>query len=218
MKIEQFVMAYRVEQDRLRALLPEGFRSLRPVLRINAEIRQGAEETVYLEYNTPVGGHGKRGWLNIAHWESPATALRYEKKENCTTFFAPFLEISYTGVGIVGGCPAERDNDGCFFADGFLPAEQIDANKEFCNCAFAWKFTKNDAHGISVDGKSVAAIPTEQLISYEKLPLSAENAAAIPCEQMLGSYRVAFERETCQKKEPMIECPYEGLSLWRSPL
>lgn len=30
MKIEQFVMAYRVEQDRLRAMLPEGFISLKP--------------------------------------------------------------------------------------------------------------------------------------------------------------------------------------------
>ena len=38
MNVEQFVMAYLVEQDRVRALLPEGFESLRPVLRINAEI------------------------------------------------------------------------------------------------------------------------------------------------------------------------------------
>ena len=37
MTIEQFVVAYGVEQDRLRAFLPEGFTSLRPVLRINAE-------------------------------------------------------------------------------------------------------------------------------------------------------------------------------------
>lgn len=36
MKIEQFVMAYGVEQDQLRAILPEGFSSLRPVLRISA--------------------------------------------------------------------------------------------------------------------------------------------------------------------------------------
>lgn len=43
MQIEQFVMAYGVEQDRLRAILPEGFTSLRPVLRINGEIRDGAE-------------------------------------------------------------------------------------------------------------------------------------------------------------------------------
>ena len=39
MRVEQFVMAYGVEQDRVRALLPEGFESLRPVLRINSEIR-----------------------------------------------------------------------------------------------------------------------------------------------------------------------------------
>ena len=46
MQIEQFVMAYGVEQDRLRAMLPEGFESLRPVLRINAEIRD--EKEVYV--------------------------------------------------------------------------------------------------------------------------------------------------------------------------
>ena len=38
MQIEQFVMAYHAEQDRLRALLPDDFTSLRPVLRINAEL------------------------------------------------------------------------------------------------------------------------------------------------------------------------------------
>ena len=42
MQSEQFVMAYGVEQDRLRAILLEGFTSLRPVLRINGEIRDGA--------------------------------------------------------------------------------------------------------------------------------------------------------------------------------
>ncbi len=40
MKVEQFVMAYGVEQDRIRAMLPDGFVSLRPVLRTNTEIRQ----------------------------------------------------------------------------------------------------------------------------------------------------------------------------------
>ena len=39
MRVEQFVMAYHVEQDRLRAMLPRGFESLRPVLRFNAELR-----------------------------------------------------------------------------------------------------------------------------------------------------------------------------------
>ena len=52
MKVQQYVMAYEAEQDRLRALLPDGFVSLRPVLRINAEIRDGAGG--YVELNTPV--------------------------------------------------------------------------------------------------------------------------------------------------------------------
>ena len=73
--VTQFVMAYHAEQDHLRALLPEGFESLRPVLRINAEIRRGRKDTIYLELNTPVAGFGKRGWLNIANWESPETDI-----------------------------------------------------------------------------------------------------------------------------------------------
>ncbi len=193
MKVEQFVMAYHAEQDRLRALLPEGYTSLRPVLRINAEIctdETDKKETVYLELNTPVEGFGKRGWLNIAHWEN----LSYEKNGKTTIFRAPFLEITYTGVGIVGGCPAEGDNQGCFFGDTFVPNEKIDSNKEFCNCEFQWKFAEGDAHGISVDGKSIPAHPTEQKVQYEKQPLTAENAAKIPCEQVLGSYTVIFER------------------------
>ena len=75
MEVEQFVMAYQVDQDRLRALLPAGYVSLRPVLRINAERRGGAAGTVYLELNTPVAAGGRRGWLNIGRWESPAVPL-----------------------------------------------------------------------------------------------------------------------------------------------
>ena len=67
MKVEQYVMAYGAEQDRLRALLPKGFVSLRPVLRINAEIRD--EKKGYLEFNTPVEKDGNRGWLNIGFRE-----------------------------------------------------------------------------------------------------------------------------------------------------
>ena len=52
MDIEQFVMAYEIEQDRVRAMLPEGYESLRPVLRINTEIR--GKERAYIEFNTPV--------------------------------------------------------------------------------------------------------------------------------------------------------------------
>ena len=67
MKIEQFVMAYGVEHDRLRAILPEGFTSLRPVLRFNAEVRDG--ETAYIEFNTAAEKDSNRGWVNIGHWD-----------------------------------------------------------------------------------------------------------------------------------------------------
>lgn len=65
MKVEQYVMAYGIEQDRVRAILPEGFVSLRPVLRINAEIRD--EKNGYVEFNTAVEKDGKKGWLNIGY-------------------------------------------------------------------------------------------------------------------------------------------------------
>ena len=60
-------MAYGVEQDRLRAILPDGFTSLRPVLRINAEIRD--DTAGYVEFNTAVEADGVRGWLNIGCWD-----------------------------------------------------------------------------------------------------------------------------------------------------
>ena len=140
MKIEQFVMAYGVEQDRLRAILPDGFESLRPVLRINGEIRDG--KTGYIEFNTAVAADGIRGWLNIGAWDD----VPFEKVENTVRFQTEELEISFTGVGVEGSCPAERDNEGCFFIGEktekteLRPPEIIIANKEFCDCSFSWSF------------------------------------------------------------------------------
>ena len=191
MKVEQFVMAYEAEQDRLRALLPEGFASLRPVLRINGEIRNG--ESPYLELNTPVEGQGKRGWINVAHWESD-NGLTFTREGKSVTFRLPFLTITYTPVGAEGGCPAEKDNDGCFFpGEVFRPAESITVNKEFCDCRFRWDFPKGKAGGEST-GVTLPAYPTEPKIQYHKGDLTAENAAAIHCQQVLGSYMVVFER------------------------
>ena len=191
MKVEQFVMAYEAEQDRLRALLPEGFASLRPVLRINGEIRNG--ETPYLELNTPVEGQGKRGWINVAHWEADS-GLTFTRAGKSVTFHLPFLTITYTPVGAEGGCPAEKDNDGCFFPGGpFRPAEAITVNKEFCDCRFRWDFPQAQTEGKST-GVTLPAYPTEPKIRYPKGDLTAENAAAIPCSQVLGSYMVVFER------------------------
>lgn len=194
MKVEQFVMAYQVEQDRLRALLPDGFESLRPVLRMNAEIQN--EQRAYLELNTAAASQGKRGWLNIANWNSETHDLTYERNGKSLTFTAPFLTITYTAVGVAGNCPAEQDNDGCFFLSQvphLRPPEHVTVNKEFCDCEFAWSFHDHDAHGVSM-GKTLPAFFSPQEKDYEKQPLSAENAAAIPCQQVLGSYVVKFER------------------------
>lgn len=113
MKIEQYVMAYGVEQDRLRAILPEGFASLRPVLRINAEIRD--DRYGYVEFHTAVEKDKRRGWLNIGAWEP----VPFERAAQTVVFQTDFLTISFTGVGIAGACPAEKDNAGCcFLGDG----------------------------------------------------------------------------------------------------
>ena len=191
MKVEQFVMAYSVEQDRLRALLPDGFTSLRPVLRINAEVRDGKEG--YVELNTAVERDGTKGWLNVGHWER----VPFNQQGKTTRFQTESLEISFTGVGIEGSCPAEKDNAGCYFIDETVTLrrpETITANKEFCDCSFAWSFSPNDAHGKSI-GKTLPAYPTEIQNVYPRERFSAENAAKIPCIQVLGTYRVCFERE-----------------------
>ena len=189
MKVEQFVMAYGVEQDRLRAILPEGFVSLRPVLRINAEVRD--DRTGYVEFNTAVEKDGKKGWLNIGYWED----VPFKKAGKTTIFSNDLLEISFTGVGIEGSCPAEKDNAGCYFAGESLTLrvpETITANKEFCDCTFAWEL-KDGAHGVSI-GKTLPAIPSEMKTVYPKQAFTVEHAAVIPCEQVLGTYRVEFDR------------------------
>ena len=153
--IEQFVMAYGVEQDRLRAILPEGFTSLRPVVRINAEIADG--KRAYLEVNTAVSSADRKGWLNIAVLDG----LSFDKDGGTTTFRNDQLEISFTRVGIQGGCPAEKDNDGCFYIvrdeKRFVPAEKVDVLKEFCDCRFRF-LTYKGTSGESV-GETLPAIP-----------------------------------------------------------
>ena len=186
MKIEQYVMAYGVEQDRLRALLPQGFVSLRPVLRINAEIRDDA--VGYVEFNTPVEKDGNRGWLNIGFWND----VPFEREGKKVTFRTEHLEISYTGVGVEGSCPAEKDNDGCYFGNQFQSAEKITANKEYCDCRFKWS-VKDGASGEST-GVTLPAYPEEVKNAYAKEEFVVENAAKIPCKQVLGAYVVKFDR------------------------
>lgn len=189
MKVEQYVMAYGAEQDRIRAILPQGFTSLRPVLRFNAEIRDG--KTGYLEFNTAVEKDGVRGWINIGFWEN----MPFYREGEKVTFKNDLLEISFEGVGIQGGCPAEKDNAGCFFMgeeETFRVAETVTSPKEFCDCVFRW-LMPGGAFGKSL-GVTLPAHPEEEKNGYPKLPLGVENAAVIPCRQVLGAYTVTFER------------------------
>ncbi len=186
MKVVQFVMAYSVEQDRLRAILPEGFASIRPVLRINAEITDGKE--AYLEFNTAVEKEGKRGWLNIGCRNN----VDFEISGKTTIFKTDKIEIGFTRVGITGSCPAEKDNDGCYFLpDRLRLPEIISVNKEFCDCEFKWH---KGACGKSI-GKTLAAAYTDIVNEYPREKFNVENAAKIPCIQVLGAYAVEFERE-----------------------
>lgn len=190
MKIEQYVMAYSVEQDRLRAILPAGFISLRPVLRVNAEIRN--ENLGYLEFNTAIEKEENKGWLNFGFWNE----VPFERTGKTVSFKTGFLDISFTRAGITGTCPAERDNDGCYFIGDRIEIrkpEILTCNKEFCNCEFMWKFTDTAAHGVSI-GKTLPAYSAEAKIVYPQKSFTVENAAEIFCEQVLGSYVVEFER------------------------
>lgn len=112
MHVQQFVMAYGVEHDRLRALLPPGYTSLRPVLRINAELWE--DGSACLELNTAVEREGIRGWLNIAHWEK----VPHTMSGKTAVFTPPGLTISFTGMGIQGAAPRKRTMPGASSPDG----------------------------------------------------------------------------------------------------
>ena len=189
MKVEQYVMAYGVEHDGLRAILPDGFTSLRPVLRFNAEIRDNKKG--YIEFNTAVEKDGNRGWINIGFWDD--IDFTFEGKK--VTFKNEILEISFEPVGIEGACPAEKDNAGCYFVgaeEEFRTSEKITSNKEFCDCSFRW-LMDDGAHGESI-GATLPAYPEEVKHIYPKADFTVENVAKISCTQVLGTYVVKFDR------------------------
>jgi len=188
-KVEQYVMAYRADHDEIKKLLPEGFESLRPVLRINAEIVKDEEygdEFINIEYNTPVAAAGKRGWLNLITWESGFAEIHCVKGTQATSFTicypdGNFLDVDFKRAGVTGGCPAENDNDGTFYIDEildettFLEAEQIDSFKEYCDCEIEWH------------------VPEYEF--FEEKDDVVRYAMGIPVDEVLGAYVVEFERE-----------------------
>lgn len=165
MKVRQYVMAYRADHEKIKELLPEGFESLRPVLRINAEAFDGDDEWGYVELNTPVEGRCKRGWLNIAAW--------LQKPE--------YMHLEFTPEGTKGGCPYESDSQGCFYWDyetgdyGFLEEESISGNKEYCSCTLAWDLPPANAFYDD----------DERIRRFLRLSV----------EEILGAYTVEFDRQ-----------------------
>ncbi|MDO4518618.1 MAG: hypothetical protein Q4B78_05355 [Bacillota bacterium] len=165
MKVKQYVMAYRADENEIKRLLPQGFESLRPVLRINVECYDGDEDWGYIEFNTPVAAEGKRGWLNISAWLAKPD----------------YMELNFEETDAQGGCPREDDNDGCFYWDyevgkyAFLDAEDVSGNKIYCNCDLNWELPP--ANEFFDDD--------ERIRSFIKLPV----------EEILGAYTVEFDRE-----------------------
>ncbi len=175
--VEQFIMEYRVEQeDRVRAMLPAGFESLRPVFRIVSEIRD--DGVLYLELNTPIAADGRKGWLNIASWKNTRDDIAFSREDDTVKISSSFLELEYTGTGIEGGCTDEANDEGCYYLGNdveFRPAEKIEGKREFCECAFSWKISPSEKRN-------------------DKPALTAVYAASIPCGQILGSCIVRFIR------------------------
>ncbi len=157
-------MAYRANNEEIKKLLPEGFVSLRPVLRINAECYDGDDDWGYVEFNTTVEAQGKRGWLNITSWLA--------KPE--------YMHLEFSPTGKPGGCPHEADNDGCFYWDyeigeyGFLGSEEISGNKEYCDCELSWDLP-----------------PAKEFFDDDE---RIRRFVKLPVEEILGAYLVEFER------------------------
>ena len=136
--------------------------------------------------------NGNKGWLNIGYWNG----VPFRRCEKNAVFETDFLELSFSGVGIKGSCPAEQDNGGCCFLGEttvFRAPERISVDKEFCDCSFRWRFTGEDAHGVST-GRTLPAYQAVSKTVYAKEEFTVINAARIPCDQVLGAYVVVFER------------------------
>ena len=141
------------------------------MLRINAELWE--DGSACLELNTAVEREGIRGWLNIAHWEK----VPHAASGKTAVFTPPGLTISFTGMGIQGGCPTEKDNAGCFFPGRepeLRPAEVLTAPKEFCDCTFAWK-TETAARAWARPSR-----PSPQRWSGSMLPSPARRRVPLP--------------------------------------
>jgi hypothetical protein len=121
--VEQYVVVYSGDQEKIAALLPEGYESSDNVLRIEVEVvndLDGMEgEQIFIEVNTPVEGEDGPEWLELVSWESMWTDIFGMTDGTFTRFTADFdgtefLDITFT------------ENDG------------------ECDCQFRWQDPEND--------------------------------------------------------------------------
>lgn len=89
MQATQFVMAYGVEQDRLRAILPEG---LPPCGRCFGSTGRSGEKKAFSNSGQPWKETGKGGWLSIGSFSN----VPFEVIEKTTAFQGELLEIAFT--------------------------------------------------------------------------------------------------------------------------
>lgn len=172
-------MAYGVEQDRLSALLPDGFTSLHPVMCINAEIRSSGG---CLEPNTPVEFEGNKGWHIIAFGER----IPFARSSKTVVFNPDFLEICFTGVGIEGSRPAEKDNIGRYFSGSPVTlhkAEIIESCKNFCGCSLRRSF--HDDMSLGNPSRSGAG---RLRCPLRAIDFSFKTKRSIPCKKGCSFY------------------------------
>ena len=127
MQVEQYVMAYGIEQDRIRAIIPDGFVSLRPVLRINAEIQDNSNG--YLEFNTPVEKDNAGCYFlkETPELKKPETIT--ENKEFCDcTFQWKFTEKDAHGVSIGKTLPSLSTRAGNDLSQRYIYSRKCSKN------------------------------------------------------------------------------------------
>lgn len=91
MQATQFVMAHGVEQDRLRAILPEG---LPPCGRCFGSTGRSGEKKAFSNSGQPwkETGKGAGGWLSVGSFSN----VPFEVIEKTTAFQGELLEIAFT--------------------------------------------------------------------------------------------------------------------------
>jgi len=89
MQATQFVMAHGVEQDRLRAILPEG---LPPCGRCFGSTGRSGEKKAFSNSGQPWKETGKGGWLSVGSFSN----VPFEVIEKTAAFQGELLEIAFT--------------------------------------------------------------------------------------------------------------------------